>query len=90
MAKKMPAISTRVARLRPMYCARMPSGNRISAPAKIGMDSIMPIWVGESWKLSRMNGAIAPLMTHTAQEKPKYRNDAHSVGAWPDLRNSLK
>ena len=28
--------------------------------------------------------------TYTAHEKPKYRNDAHSVGAWPDLRNSLK
>ena len=56
----------------------------------MGMDSIIPIWVGESWKLSRTNGAIAPLMTHTAHEKPKYRNDAHSVGAWPDLRNSLK
>ena len=71
MAKKIPAISTSVAFLRPMYCARMPSGKRMSAPAKMGMDSIMPICVGVSWKLSRMNGAMAPLITQTAHEKPK-------------------
>ena len=71
MATKMPAISTSVAFLRPMYCARMPSGKRMSAPAKMGMDSIMPICVGVSWKLSRMNGAMAPLITQTAHEKPK-------------------
>ena len=43
----------------------------MSAPAKMGMDSIMPICVGVSWKLSRMNGAMAPLITQTAHEKPK-------------------
>jgi len=71
MAMKMPAISTSVAFLRPMYWARMPSGKRISAPAKIGMDSMIPICVGVSFRLSVMKGAIAPLMTHTAHEKAK-------------------
>ena len=47
MAMAMPPISTRVAFLRPMYCARMPSGNRMKAPAKIGIDNITPFCAGE-------------------------------------------
>ena len=38
---------TSVARLRPMYCASTPRGKRISAPAKMGMDSITPFCAGE-------------------------------------------
>ena len=44
--------------------------NRV-AKAKIGMDSMIPICVGVSFRLSVMKGAIAPLMTHTAHEKAK-------------------
>ena len=40
-------ISTSVAFLRPMYCASTPRGKRISAPAKMGMDSITPFCAGE-------------------------------------------
>ncbi len=40
-------ISTSVAFLRPMYWASTPSGKRISAPAKMGTESITPFWVGE-------------------------------------------
>ena len=41
-------ISTSVAFLRPMYWASTPSGKRISAPAKIGIESITPFCAGES------------------------------------------
>src|SRR5580765_2776537 len=37
-----------------------------------------------------MNGPIAPLSTQIAKQKSKYRNDANSVGPWPDFRKVLK
>ena len=42
IATPMQLISTKVADLRPMYCASMPRGKRISAPARMGTDSIRP------------------------------------------------
>jgi hypothetical protein len=54
-----------------MYCDRMPSGKRISAPAMIGIDSISPRWAGVRLKVSVMNGAIAPLSTQMQHEKAK-------------------
>ncbi len=71
MATTIMPISTRVADLRPMYCARMPSGKRMSAPAKMGIDSIRPFSAAESCRSSVMNGAMAPLSTQMQQEKPK-------------------
>ena len=64
----MPPISTRVAFLRPMYWARMPSGKRMRAPAKMGMDNISPICEGLRFKDSLMKGAMAPLVTQTPQQ----------------------
>ena len=64
-------ISTSVAFLRPMYCDRMPSGKRISAPAMIGTDSISPFCAGESSKVSLMKGAIAPFSTQMQHENVK-------------------
>ncbi len=49
MAPQISAISTSVAFLRPMYCASTPSGKRISAPAKMGMESIRPFCEAVSW-----------------------------------------
>ena len=54
-----------------MYCASTPSGKRISAPAKIGIDSISPFCAGESCSDSLMNGAIAPLSTQMQHENAK-------------------
>ena len=34
-----------------------------------------------------MNGAMAPLVTHTPQQYVKYRNEANRVGACPAFRN---
>src|SRR5471032_3348007 len=83
-------ISTSVARLRPMYCESTPSGNLNNAPATIGTDSIRPFCAGLRWKVSLMNGAIAPFNTQVQHEKAKYRNAANSVGAWPVRRKFLK
>ncbi len=63
----MPVISTSVAFLRPMYWASTPSGKRMSAPAKMGTDSISPTCEGVNPSDSLMNGAMAPLDTHTPQ-----------------------
>ena len=90
MATAIRPISTSVAFLRPMYCDRMPSGNRIKAPAMIGMDSIRPFWAGLRLKVSEMKGAMAPLSTQMQQENEKYKNAANRVGECPDLRNVLK
>ena len=35
-----------------MYCASTPSGKRISAPARMGTDSMKPFCAGVSWKAS--------------------------------------
>ena len=43
-------ISTIAAFLRPIYCDITPSGNRISAPASVGIDIIRPVWAGVSVK----------------------------------------
>src|SRR5258705_4400187 len=56
----------------------------------IGTDSISPFCAGESWNVSLMNGAIAPLSTQMQHEKLKYRNAANNVGPWPVRRNVLK
>ncbi len=90
IATEIRLISTSVARLRPMYCDSTPSGKRNSAPAMMGTDSISPFCAGLRWKLSLMNGAIAPFNTQVQHEKAKYRNAANSVGAWPVRRNFLK
>jgi hypothetical protein len=37
-----------------------------------------------------MKGAMAPLSTQMQQEKQKYKNEANSVGAWPDFRKFWK
>jgi len=54
-----------------MYCDRTPSGNRISAPARMGTDTMKPFCAGVSEKVSLMNGAIAPLRTQIAKQKSK-------------------
>ena len=73
-------ISIMAAFLRPMYCDRTPSGNRISAPAKSGTDNMNPVCAGLSASASVMNGAMAPFRTQIPRQKSKYRNDAKSVG----------
>ena len=55
----------------PMYCEMTPSGNRSSAPAKIGIESMNPVSAGDNLKCSVMKGAIAPLRTQTAKQKSK-------------------
>ena len=45
-ARAIKTISTSVAFLRPMYCDKMPRGNLIKAPAKMGIDSISPFCAG--------------------------------------------
>jgi len=65
------SISTIAAFLRPMYCDSTPSGKRISAPARIGTDTMKPFWAALSWKLSLMKGAIAPFSTQIAKQKSK-------------------
>ena len=57
--------------MRPMYWARTPSGKRINAPARIGMDNIRPVCDGVSENVSLMNGAIAPFNTQIKHEKVK-------------------
>jgi hypothetical protein len=37
-----------------------------------------------------MNGAIAPLSTQMQHENVKYRNDAASVGQWPERAKTEK
>ena len=54
-----------------MYCDRMPSGKRISAPAMIGTDTMKPRSAGDRWNDSVMNGAIAPFSTQIANVKSK-------------------
>src|ERR1700710_165746 len=83
-------ISTMAAFLRPMYCESTPSGNRISAPAMIGTETMKPFCAALSPYVSLMNGAMAPLSTQIAKVKSKYRNEANSVGQWPERRNVLK
>ena len=73
-----------------MYCDSTPSGKRISAPAMMGTDSIRPFCAGVRWKVSLMNGAIAPFSTQMQHENAKYRKAANSVGAWPVRRKFLK
>jgi hypothetical protein len=68
MVNVMSASSTSVAFLRPMYWASSPSGNRISAPATMGMASSVPFCAGVSWNCSLMNGAMAPLSTQMTNE----------------------
>ena len=51
-----------------MYCASTPSGKRISAPARIGTETMKPFCAALSWKDSLMNGAIAPLSTQMQQK----------------------
>ncbi len=41
-------ISVIAAFLRPIYWARIPSGKRISAPARIGSEIMNPVWAGVS------------------------------------------
>ena len=82
-------ISTNAAFFRPMYCARMPSGKRISAPAKMGTEIMKPFWAAVRLKVSEMKGAMAPFNTQTAKQKSKYKNAANNVGAWPLFRNVL-
>ncbi len=83
-------ISTIAAFLRPMYCARMPSGKRISAPARIGTEIMKPFSAALRLKLSLMKGAIAPFRTQIAKQKSKYRKEAARVGQWPALAKDLK
>src|SRR4051812_31740538 len=83
-------ISTIAAFLRPMYCDSTPSGKRISAPARMGTETMKPFCAADRWKLSLMNGAIAPLSTQMAKQKSKYRKDANSVGQWPERTKVLK
>ena len=64
-------ISTIAAFLRPMYCASTPSGKRISAPARIGTETMKPFWAAFSPNDSLMNGPIAPLSTQIAKQKSK-------------------
>ena len=64
-------ISMIAAFLRPIYCAITPSGKRISAPARIGIEIIRPVCAGVRWKLSVMNGPMAPFSTQTAKQKSK-------------------
>ena len=71
MAIMISTISVMAAFLRPMYCARMPSGSRIRAPAMIGTEIMKPVCDGVSLKYSVMKGAIAPFNTHTAKQKSK-------------------
>ncbi len=71
MASEIRPISTSVAFLRPMYCDRMPSGKRISAPAMMGTDSIRPFCAGLSAKVSLMKGAMAPFSTQMQHENAK-------------------
>ncbi len=54
-----------------MYCDSTPSGKRISAPARIGTDSMKPFCAASSWKVSLMNGPMAPLSTQIAKQKSK-------------------
>ena len=54
-----------------MYCDKMPSGKRISAPAMMGTDSISPFCAGLRLKVSEMKGAMAPLSTQMQHEKEK-------------------
>ena len=68
MVKVRRANSTRVAVLRPTYCANRPSGKRMMAPATIGMDSSRPFCAGLSWNCSLMNGAMAPFITQMTNE----------------------
>jgi len=71
IAQAISDISTRVARFRPMYCASTPSGKRMRAPARIGIDNINPVCAGVSAKLSLMNGAMAPFSTQIKHENVK-------------------
>ena len=80
MATAISAISTSVAFLRPMYCDSKPSGNRISAPAMMGIDSIKPCCAGLRLNVSEINGAIAPFRTQIQRENEKYKNAAKRVG----------
>ncbi len=73
-------ISTSAARLRPMYCDRIPSGKRSSAPAKTGIDSISPFWLPVRCSSSAMKGAIAALSTQIMKQKSKYSRAVSSVG----------
>ena len=54
-----------------MYCASTPSGKRISAPARMGTESMKPFCAASSWKVSLMNGPIAPFSTQMAKQKSK-------------------
>ncbi len=67
----MQLISMMAAILRPMYCDSTPSGKRMSAPARIGMEIMVPVWIGVRWKPSEMKGAMTPLSTQMAKEKSK-------------------
>ena len=71
MAIMMVDISTSAAFFRPMYWDITPSGKRISAPAIVGSVTINVVWSGVRWYAFVMNGAIAPLSTHTAKQKSK-------------------
>src|SRR5438874_7441046 len=79
---------TWAAHLRPMYCERIPSGNRMSAPAKTGTEVMNPFCAGLRANSSPMYGARALLSTHTANVKSKYRNAVARVPGWPDFRKS--
>ena len=57
--------------LRPMYCDSTPSGKRISAPARIGTDTMKPFWAAVRLNVSLMNGAMAPFSTQMAKQKSK-------------------
>ncbi|MDT4860696.1 hypothetical protein FQZ97_952710 [compost metagenome] len=54
--------------MRPTYCASRPSGNRMIAPATMGMDSSRPFWAGVRLTSSLMKGAMAPFMTQITNE----------------------
>ena len=68
MVKAIRLSSTRVAVLRPTYCASRPSGKRMMAPATMGMDSSRPFCAGVRWNSSLMKGAMAPFITQMTKE----------------------
>src|SRR3990167_10640590 len=83
-------ISIMAAFFLPMYCERSPKGNRMSAPAITGTDTIKPFSDGLKPNSSLMNGAMAPFKTQIAKQKSKYKSDVRSVPVWPDFKKSLK
>jgi hypothetical protein len=47
----------------------LPSGKRISA--RVGTDTINPVFAALRWKASEMKGPMAPFKTQMAKEKSK-------------------